>query len=80
MPLEKQIDVLSADLDFALELSDHQVYTEKVLSDIKDWMKIDKFDFGREIYYLQQAIDLDPGVEKLVSYIKNKLGLKKRNK
>ncbi len=96
MPLEKQIDVLSADLDFALELSDHQVYTEKVLSDIKDlidnydsdviittgkdWMKIDNFDFGREIYYLQQTIDLDPGVEKLVSYIINKLGLKKRNK
>ena len=95
MPLEKQVDALSADLDFALELSDHQVYTEKVLLDIKDlidnydsdviittgkdWMKIDNFDFGREIYYLQQAIDLDPGEEKLVLYVREKLGLEKRD-
>ncbi len=95
MPLEKQVDALSSDLDFALELSDHQIYTEKGLLEIKelidnfdsdviittgkDWMKIDNYDFGREIYYLQQTIDLDPGVEKLISLIIDRLGLKKRN-
>jgi len=95
MPFEKQVRAISADLDFALELSDHQVYTEKVLSEIKDlidnydsdviittgkdWMKIEDFDFGREIYYLQQTIDLDPGVEKLIKFISSKLEFKKQD-
>ncbi len=93
-PFERQVFALSSDLDFALELSDHQEYNEKVLSEIKelidkydsdviittgkDWTKIENFDFERDIYYLQQTIDLDPGEEKLVSYIANRLGLQKR--
>ena len=42
-------------------------------------MKIDNFDFGREFYYLNQAIDLDPGEEKLIEYIQKELKLQKEN-
>ena len=90
-PLKKQVSALSADLDYALELSDHQVYDDSVLNHIKnladrydsdvilttakDWVKLGSFDFGREIYYLAQTIDLDPGEEKLIEYLKDKLDL-----
>jgi len=90
-PLKKQVSALSADLDYALELSDHQVYDDSVLNRIKnladkydsdmilttvkDWVKLGSFDFGREIYYLTQTIDLDPGEEKLIEYLKDKLEL-----
>lgn len=88
----KQVDSLSASIDAAIELSDHQRYSEPLLeriaqtakkhnSDIlvttgKDWVKLGSFDFGRDIYYLAQSIDLDPGEEKLVRLLKTKLGLK----
>ncbi len=88
----KQVASLSASIDATIELSDHQQYTEPLLerikqtaekhnSDIlvttgKDWVKLGNFDFGRDIYYLAQSIDLDPGEEKLVRQIKTKLGLK----
>ena len=94
-PLRRQVTTLSADLDYALELSDHQIYDTHLLkrikaladrynSDIilttgKDWVKLPDFAFGREIYYLTQAIDLDPGEEKLIRHLVNKLGLERRN-
>lgn len=78
---ERQVSALSGDLDYALEFSDHQVYdradlmrikrlAEKYDSDViltthKDWVKLRGFDFDREIYYLDLAVDLDPGEEKL---------------
>jgi len=82
------------DLDYVLELSDHQIYDNDLLEQIKqlankqdsdiilttgkDWVKLGGFDFGREIYYLSQKIDLDPGEEKLVKQLKQKLALRER--
>ncbi len=82
---ERQLRTLTSNLDFALEFSDHQNYTDReidrikesadrcgsdlLLTTAKDWVKIRDFDFGREIYYLAQEIDLDPGEEKLVKYL-----------
>ncbi len=93
-PLRQQVDALAGDLDYALELSDHQVYTPSLLEHIKnlanqhasdilvttgkDWVKLGDFDFGRETYYLEQTVDLDPGEEKLIEYICDILKLKKR--
>ena len=92
--LRKQVFAMAADIDFAMELSDHQVYDERLLlrikelvkkhdSDIvlptgKDWVKLAGFDFGRETYYLDLTIDLDPGEEKLIRSIVRRLGLKRR--
>ncbi len=89
---EKQIRALTHNLDYTLELSDHQVYTDQILHKIKnladkydseimlttgkDWFKIRHFDFGRKLYYLSQKTDLDPGEEKLVSHLLKKVGLK----
>ncbi|MBK7140644.1 MAG: tetraacyldisaccharide 4'-kinase [bacterium] len=92
--LRKQVNSLAGDLDFALELSDHQQYDQAMLEKIKkladehesdlvlttgkDWVKLGDFDFGRESYYLGLSIDLDPGEERLVSYLTDKLGLQPR--
>lgn len=92
--LRRQVSALCADLDHAMELSDHQEYDEELLNKIKsiadehdsdlilttgkDWVKIEHFDFDREIYYLNQTVDLDPGEEKLVAYLQKKLNLKRR--
>jgi tetraacyldisaccharide 4'-kinase len=89
--LKRQVAALAADVDFELELSDHQRYDQRLLkrmkrvvdahdSDVivttaKDWVKLVGFDFGREIYYLNLYIDLDPGEEKLIQAIKKRLGL-----
>jgi len=89
--LERQVSALSGDLDFALEFSDHQVYeqtdlkrikrladkydSDLILTTHKDWVKLGNFDFGREIYYLDLTVDLDPGEEKLLEHIKNTLHL-----
>ncbi len=94
-PLRKQVAALSADLDYAMELSDHEQYDRKLLEKIKsvanrfdsdvivttgkDWVKLGDFDFGRELYYLAQSIDLDPGEEKLVAHLQDKLGLTRRH-
>jgi len=94
-PLRKQVAALSVDLDYALELSDHQHYSLPLLKKIKaladrfdsdvivttgkDWVKLGDFDFEREIYYLSQSIDLDPGEEKLVAYLQEILGLERRH-
>ncbi|MDH4033306.1 MAG: tetraacyldisaccharide 4'-kinase [candidate division Zixibacteria bacterium] len=91
--MSRQVTTLCADLDQAIELSDHQRYDQTVLQKIKtaadshdsdlllttgkDWVKLGDFAFGREIYYLVQSIDLDPGEEKLVRYIIERLNLKR---
>jgi len=92
--LERQVSALCADLDHALELSDHQRYdqhlleriklqadrydSDLVLTTLKDWVKIGNFDFGREFYYLDLAVDLDPGEEKLLAEVVSRLGLRKK--
>jgi tetraacyldisaccharide 4'-kinase len=92
--LRRQVSALCADLDHAMELSDHQVYDDELLTRIKsiadehdsdlilttgkDWVKVEHFDFDREIYYLNQTVDLDPGEEKLVAYLQDRLGLQRQ--
>jgi tetraacyldisaccharide 4'-kinase len=92
--LERQVTALCGDLDFALELDDHQRYDDALLRHIKqmadkhdsdlilttgkDWVKLGNFDFDREIYYLNQTIDLDPGEEKLIAYLQERLNLNKQ--
>ena len=94
--LERQVMALCADLDCAVELSDHQVYDDRLLTEIKttadkhdsdlilttgkDWVKVEGFDFNREIYYLNQTVDLDPGEEKLTAYLRQKLGLREQDR
>ena len=94
--LRRQVSALSSDLDHALELSDHQEYDSELLAEIKrqadkhdsdlilttlkDWVKLGDFDFGREIYYLDLNVDLDPGEEKLLAYICDKLKLPRRER
>jgi len=84
-PFRRQVDALAGDLDMALELSDHQDYDPKTLNRIKkivdqhdsdiivttgkDWVKLGDFDFRREICYLSQTVDLDPGEETLHDYL-----------
>ncbi len=92
--LRRQVAALCDDFDFALELSDHQEYDSALLQRIKDeadrydsdvilttgkdWVKLPDFAFGREIYYLGQSVDLDPGEEKLVERLIERLGLETR--
>jgi tetraacyldisaccharide 4'-kinase len=94
--LERQVSALAGDLDEAIELSDHQVYhrgllehikcradkyeSDLILTTAKDWVKLGDFDFGREFYYLDIAVDLDPGEEKLLAYFKKKLNLPHRER
>ena len=89
---EKQVGALTADIDATLELDDHQEYDEELLERIKteaarhesdlllttgkDWVKLGNYDFGREIYYLNQIVDLDPGEERFIDRIKRRLALK----
>ncbi|RKX21682.1 MAG: tetraacyldisaccharide 4'-kinase [Candidatus Zixiibacteriota bacterium] len=90
---QRQAQALCADIDEALEFSDHQIYDNKLLKHIKlladkydsdlilttgkDLVKIENFDFGRDLYYLNQVIDLDPGEERLIDKLEKKLNLKK---
>jgi len=92
--LERQVSALSADLDHALELSDHQRYdttllehikkkadhydSDLILTTFKDWVKVGNFDFDREFYYLDLVIDLDPGEEKFVAEVIDRLKLTPR--
>jgi len=92
--LERQVSALAGDLDEACELSDHQLYdrallerlrarageldSDVVLTTAKDWVKLGDFDFGREFYYLDLSVDLDPGEEKLLAYLKTALNLPHR--
>jgi tetraacyldisaccharide-1-P 4'-kinase len=49
--------------------------SDMIVTTAKDWVKLEGFDFDRECYYLGLSIDLDPGEERLVSYLTEKLGL-----
>jgi tetraacyldisaccharide 4'-kinase len=89
--LRRQVGALCDDLDCAMELSDHQQYDLELLQRIKDeadrhdsdvilttgkdWVKLQDFAFGREIYYLSQSVDLDPGEEKLIGNLITRLNL-----
>ena len=89
--LETQVSALSARITFALELSDHQRYDQEflqeikamvdqsspslVLTTLKDWVKIGDFDFGREFYYLDLLLELEPGEGKLSNEVKTRLNL-----
>jgi tetraacyldisaccharide 4'-kinase len=93
-PLKRQVAALCGDLDYALELSDHQRYHRRLLEKIKamadkfdsdvilttgkDWVKLGDFDFGREIYYLSQKVDLDPGEEKLIAKLQAMLAMERK--
>jgi tetraacyldisaccharide 4'-kinase len=93
--LRRQVAALVADIDCALELSDHQRYdqplltrikhmadtheSDVILTTLKDWVKFGDFDFGRETYYLDLEVDLDPGEERLIEYLRTKLQLSARN-
>lgn len=92
LAFKKQVGALSADIDAQMELADHQEYTSELLGKIKseavrhdsdlllttgkDWVKLGDYDFGREVCYLNQIVDLDPGEEKLISRIKTRLALR----
>lgn len=94
-PFRRQVDALAGDLDYALEMSDHQEYDLKTLNRIKqiadkhdsdvivttgkDWVKLGDFDFQREICYLSQSVDLDPGEERLIEYVVKNLSLSRGN-
>ena len=89
---KKQVGALTADIDFELELADHQEYTSELRERIKseadshesdlllttgkDWVKLGDYDFGREVCYLNQIVDLDPGEEKFINWITTKLDMK----
>jgi len=91
--LKRQVTSYACDLDFAMELSDHQIYDDSLLQRIKreadshdsdlilttfkDWVKVQDFDFGRETYYLDIVMDLDPGEEKFLDHIWKALDLDK---
>lgn len=82
---KRHVATLCGDIDCSIEFSDHQVYDTQILSKIKrqadecgsdlilttgkDWVKLGDFDFGRELYYLDISIDLDPGEEKLTKHL-----------
>jgi tetraacyldisaccharide-1-P 4'-kinase len=59
-------------------MADHEE-SDLILTTRKDWVKLGNFDFGRDIFYLDLEVDLDPGEEKLLAYLQQKLGLKQRN-
>jgi tetraacyldisaccharide 4'-kinase len=85
MAFTKQVTPLTRKLDFALELADHQQYSIALLRKIrsmaerfnsdclvttyKDWVKFGSFDFGRETYYLDLKVELDPPVNQLAMSI-----------
>lgn len=89
--LEQQVRTLTANPVDTLEFSDHQRYAQPVLemirraanqhnsdlilTTLKDWVKVGNFDFGREFYYLEQTVDLEPGSDRLLAEIKNRLNL-----
>ncbi|MDZ4724480.1 MAG: tetraacyldisaccharide 4'-kinase [candidate division Zixibacteria bacterium] len=89
--LQKQVVSLSGNLVGYYEFSDHQIYTPSILEKIKkqaekrkaevivttgkDWVKLGGFDFGREIYFLNLVLDLNPSEEHLTRFLKSQLQL-----
>ena len=49
--------------------------SDLILTTLKDWVKVGNFDFGREFYYLNQVVDLEPGAEELITEVKRRLKL-----
>lgn len=92
--LQRQVTALAGTLCAAVELSDHQRYDaatvlrlqnlikehspDIVLTTGKDWVKASHFDFGPEFYYLDLAVDLNPGEEHLTALVIERLGLTRR--
>ncbi len=80
--LLRQVKPMVRKLDFALELADHQRYnrsllyrikgmadrfgSECILTTGKDWVKMGHFDFGRERYYLELEVELQPSAEQFI--------------
>ena len=93
--LHRQVTAMVGTLAYALELSDHQRYDEPtvgrirqlikkhspevVLTTGKDWVKARHFDFGHEFYYLDLAVDLNPGEEHLTALVQQRLGLTRQS-
>jgi tetraacyldisaccharide 4'-kinase len=93
--LVKQVKPLVRQLDFAVELADHQRYdrallkriqgmadrfdSECILTTGKDWVKAGHFDFGRESYYLDLHVRLNPPVEQMITDLTHILGLKQQD-
>ena len=91
--LKRQVAAYSCDLDYAMELSDHQTYdrsllqrikqmaesleSDLILTTFKDWVKVQDFDFGRETYYLDIVMDMNPGEERFLAHIWKALNLQK---
>ncbi len=91
--LRKQVKKQVGTLVAYHEFPDHVIYTDQRLSTLrdhaadlgvevivttgKDWTKVHHFDFGREIGYLDLTIDLDPGEEKLIDSLLDKLPLER---
>ncbi|PWB70176.1 hypothetical protein C3F09_09485, partial [candidate division GN15 bacterium] len=81
--LLRQVRPMVRKLDFALELADHQRYnrpllyriksmadrfgSECILTTGKDWVKMGHFDFGRESYYLELEVELQPSAEQFMN-------------
>ena len=61
-----------------IKLAADEAESDLIVTTGKDWVKLGDFDFGREICYINQRIDLDPGEEKLIAHIVQKLGLEKK--
>lgn len=92
--LHRQVRSLSGSLVASVELADHQRYDrpmlerlhrqvnickpDVVITTAKDWVKVGTFDFGREFYYLDLQVDLDPGEEQFTSMVIDRLGLTSR--
>lgn len=88
----KQMKKLVGRISGMMELADHQLYTPERLQQIKaaalrskadlivttakDWVKLGDFDFGIEICYVSLWVDLDPGEERLVAFLQQRLKLK----
>jgi len=90
--LLRQVKPMVRKLDFALELADHQRYnrallhrikgmadrfgSECILTTGKDWVKMGHFDFGRESYYLEVEVELQPSVEQFINRLAQILKVK----
>ena len=90
--LLRQVKPMVRKLDFALELADHQRYnrallhrikgmadrfgSECILTTGKDWVKVGHFDFGRESYYLELEVELQPSVDQFIDRLAQILKVK----
>jgi tetraacyldisaccharide 4'-kinase len=89
--LQSQVETLCGGPVTTMELGDHQSYDRSLVERIrrageaaeadlfvtteKDWMKVSSFDFGHEIYYVAQKVELEPGGDQLIEMLTRRLGL-----